>query len=126
MLFTPLDDPKIKLHFKLIEKFCRHLFHYRRKQCQKAIKTLFPESMEDELANEVLRRARVNPRIPCTKISIEEIRDMCHVYYEICHRIPGLFYYDYRNKKVSMEDLVAKELLYPPEYAFVNEFKDTM
>ena len=35
--FTPRIEPKIDLPFKLVEKFLRHIFHYRKKMCIRGI-----------------------------------------------------------------------------------------
>ena len=35
--FIPRIEPKIDLPFKLVEKFLRHIFHYRKKMCIRGI-----------------------------------------------------------------------------------------
>lgn len=55
--FVPRDEPLIRAPFELVEKVCRHLFHYRRKYSFKAALTLYPDDVGEELAHEVGGRA---------------------------------------------------------------------
>lgn len=120
MKLIPLEMPKIRLHFDLIEKFCRHLFHYRQKKCIRCLETLFPPEYEEKFSHEILRRARVSPAAKSTAISIEEIGDMCQVYNELCIRVPGLFAYNYRGCKSDKEGWRQNQHL-PPQYPFADE-----
>ena len=116
--FVPRAEPLIKCHFSLVEKLCRHLFHYRQKQSIKAVKTLYPVDLRDYLADEMYRRCRINPRLPCTQLHIAEIRDMCFVYHQQCMQYPGLFLYDYRNRAHSqLSELQTRINSLPPSYA---------
>lgn len=53
MKCVPLEIPRIRLHFDLIEKFCRHYFHYRQKKSIRCVETLFPEEYAKEFSHEV-------------------------------------------------------------------------
>ncbi|KRX71894.1 Extended synaptotagmin-2 [Trichinella sp. T6] len=99
MQFRPKVTPVISHHFDLVEKFCRHLFHYRNKYCIRGIETLFPDFLKKDFSHEILRFARVSPKLAPPALAIEEIRDMCKIYEEQCLRVPSLFYYDYRQRK---------------------------
>jgi len=123
--FEPLPVPKIRLPFETVEKFCRHIFHYRRKYCVSGVRTLFPPDLELEMADEIFRRSRVNPKVTCMHLSIEEISDMCNVYDEICRRIPGLYHFYYRNP-VPLEELEKLEFPFPPKYPFSDELSEKL
>ncbi|KRZ16180.1 Dimethyladenosine transferase 1, mitochondrial [Trichinella zimbabwensis] len=99
MQFQPKVTPMISHHFDLVEKFCRHVFHYRNKYCIRGIETLFPDSLKKDFSHEILRFARVSPKLTAPDLAIEEIGDMCKIYEEQCLRVPSLFYYDYRQRK---------------------------
>ncbi|KRY11339.1 Protein CLEC16A, partial [Trichinella patagoniensis] len=99
MQFRPKVTPVISHHFDLVEKFCRHVFHYRNKYCIRGIETLFPDFLKKDFSHEILRFARVSPKLAPPALAIEEIRDMCRIYEEQCLRVPSLFYYDYRQRK---------------------------
>ncbi|KRY38015.1 Protein CLEC16A [Trichinella spiralis] len=99
MQFRPKVTPVIPHHFDLVEKFCRHVFHYRNKYCIRGIETLFPDFLKKDFSHEILRFARVSPKLAPPALAIEEIRDMCKIYEEQCLRVPSLFYYDYRQRK---------------------------
>ncbi|KRZ93256.1 Protein CLEC16A [Trichinella sp. T8] len=99
MQFRPKVTPVISHHFDLVEKFCRHVFHYRNKYCIRGIETLFPDFLKKDFSHEILRFARVSPKLAPPALAIEEIRDMCKIYEEQCLRVPSLFYYDYRQRK---------------------------
>ncbi|KRX22841.1 Protein CLEC16A [Trichinella nelsoni] len=99
MQFRPKVTPVISHHFDLVEKFCRHVFHYRNKYCIRGIETLFPDFLKKDFSHEILRFARVSPKLTPPALAIEEIRDMCKIYEEQCLRVPSLFYYDYRQRK---------------------------
>lgn len=124
--FVPLEKMYIPLHPDLVEKFCRHFFHYRQKYCQRCVETLFPPDLQKIFARELLRRARVNPKSKCTLISNEEIRDMCLIYYEMCLEKPGLFYYDYRASKSKDQTLENFPQKFPPEFPFKNEMRESL
>ncbi len=118
--FIPREEPLILLNFKLVEKVCRLLFHFRRKYSIRGIQTLYPSELEKELAPEVYRRARVNPKKTASQIGIEELRDMCYVYEEQCRRIPGLFHYNYQ-KPANPDELARLPDPEPPRYKFQEE-----
>jgi len=82
---------------------------------------LFPEKYCKEFSHEVLRKARVNPVARCTVVSVDEIGDMCHAYYELCLKVPGLFFFDYRGEKSVRDTDWIEKGGYPPVYPFENE-----
>ncbi|VDD94202.1 unnamed protein product [Enterobius vermicularis] len=90
--FVPRVEPLIKSSFKVILKTCRHLFHYRQKYVIRCIKTLYPEPLANSLAHEVLSRCRIDPTIPCYKLGVEQISDICRIYEEQCYRYTIIFF----------------------------------
>lgn len=100
--FIPRKVPEIDLPFHLIVKVNRHLFHYRQKMCKNSLVTLFPRD-QPELLAELIEEARVNPEKTSTEFSMGEIRRLCHVYANICERLPYIYEYDYR-KPASKRD----------------------
>uniref|UniRef100_A0A5S6Q3D8 Translation factor GUF1 homolog, mitochondrial n=1 Tax=Trichuris muris TaxID=70415 RepID=A0A5S6Q3D8_TRIMR len=113
MQFIPRVEPLIDQHFDLVEKFCRHIFHFKNKYCIRGIETLYPDDLKNEFAHEVLRLSRVNPKLTAPSLGMEEIRDMCIVYEKQCLRVPHLFYYDYRKHK-SFEEVKSSFPVQPP------------
>ena len=76
-------------------------------------RTLFPDDRQD-LRDELIYRAEVEPEQRSYQFTIEEINRLCQVYQDICNRFPYIYHYDYRNKK-SLQDYdriraVEKEL----------------
>ena len=37
------------------------------------------------------------------QFTIEEISRLCHVYQDICNRLPYIYHYDYRNKRSLLD-----------------------
>jgi len=96
--FVPLVEPRIKLPFKVIEKFVRHLFHYRGKYIKASLGTLFPNDYQD-LNEELFKQTGINSQLTPTMLSIEEIGALCHLYHDMCGENFGLFEFDYRAPK---------------------------
>lgn len=112
--FIPRKQPLIDLPFPLVQKVCRHLFHYRGKYCKHSLGTLFPVDRKD-LLDELIDRAGVEREQRSYQFTIEEINRLCHVYQDICNRLPYIYHYDYRNRR-SLQDYdrlraVEKELV---------------
>lgn len=116
-----MEEPLIQLNFKLVDKFVRHFFHYRQKYCVKGVELLFPKDIQKKYAAEIMSKARVSPSVRCTYVSMEEIRDMCIIYEQLCRETPGLFYHDYTKKHVTIAEYAESGLRYPPEYPFKIE-----
>ena len=95
--FTPLIQPVIDLPFNYVEKFVRHLFHYRNKSIRKSVDTLFPHQYR-ELVSQVFDRADIDPVLKPTFLSVKEIGRLCTVYHNMCEDNMGLFEYDYRAR----------------------------
>ncbi|VDP15596.1 unnamed protein product, partial [Soboliphyme baturini] len=109
--FLPLVKPLIKCHFDLVEKVCRHIFHFRQKYCVRGVETLYPPEQRTAMADQLLRRSRISPKVVPYNLSVEEIGCMCYVYEEQCKQNPGLFTYDYRaavNKDVNSLPPICK------------------
>ena len=68
-------------------------------------RSLFPKDRID-LRDELIYRAEVDPHQRSYQFSIEEINRLCHVYQDICNRLPYLYDFDYRNPK-SLRDYKA-------------------
>uniref|UniRef100_A0A0N5AXR4 rRNA adenine N(6)-methyltransferase n=1 Tax=Syphacia muris TaxID=451379 RepID=A0A0N5AXR4_9BILA len=115
--FVPRIEPLIKCSFKLVEKFCRQVFHYRRKYVLASIKTLYPKELGNSLGHEVLSKTRIDPTIQCTKLGVEQFAEMCLVYEEQCQRHPGLFLYDHVKPK-PLDELAKLPNALPPVYKF--------
>lgn len=95
--FTPLIEPRIQLPFNYIEKFVKHLFHYRNKYIRKSVATLFTEDLQD-LVPIVFTEADIDPELRPTMLSVDEIGRLCTVYHRMCQQNDGLFDYDYRAR----------------------------
>ena len=77
-------------------------------------RTLFPIDRKD-LMDELIDRAGVEREQRSYQFTIGEINRLCHVYQDICNRLPYIYHYDYRNKR-SLQDYdrirsVEKELV---------------
>ena len=95
--FTPYIEPRIALPFNYVEKFCKHLFHYRNKYIRYSVSTLFPKEYND-LVPTLFQKADIDPELRPTMLSVEEIGRMCSQYHEMCAENMGLFEYDYRAR----------------------------
>lgn len=116
--FVPRTDPLIKSAFKVVEKICRHVFHYRQKHLIKGIRTLYPVTLANDLSHEMLSRCRIDPSTISIKLGVEQFSDMCTVYEEQCRRYPGLFLFDYTRPSRSVEELSRLPNAVPPRYPF--------
>lgn len=59
---------------------------------------LFPESRRQELTEELLRSADVDPTLRPTEISISEFRALANAYSKLCEENQGLIDYDFREE----------------------------
>ncbi|XP_046544833.1 dimethyladenosine transferase 1, mitochondrial-like [Haliotis rubra] len=96
--FVPLVKPRINLPFKMVEKVCRHVFHYRQKMIKHSVATLFPVDMP-ELTAEMFERSDLDPSSRPPELKMQDINKLCNAYNEICHQHPFIFDFDYRSKK---------------------------
>uniref|UniRef100_A0A673I2J2 rRNA adenine N(6)-methyltransferase n=1 Tax=Sinocyclocheilus rhinocerous TaxID=307959 RepID=A0A673I2J2_9TELE len=96
--FTPLAQPQIQQPFKLVERIVKNAFQFRRKHCRRGLEMLFPESQRQELTEELLRSADVDPTLRPTEISISEFRALADAYSKLCEENQGLIDYDFREE----------------------------
>ncbi|XP_052010104.1 dimethyladenosine transferase 1, mitochondrial [Xyrauchen texanus] len=96
--FTPLAQPQIQQPFKLVERIVKNVFQFRRKHCCRGIEMLFPESQRQELTDELLCAADVDPTLRPTEISISEFRALADAYSKLCQENQGLIDYDFREE----------------------------
>uniref|UniRef100_A0A671RI79 rRNA adenine N(6)-methyltransferase n=1 Tax=Sinocyclocheilus anshuiensis TaxID=1608454 RepID=A0A671RI79_9TELE len=96
--FTPLAQPQIQQPFKLVERIVKNAFQFRRKHCRRGLEMLFPESQRQELTEELLRSADVDPTLRPTEISISEFRALADAYSKLCKENQGLIDYDFREE----------------------------
>lgn len=108
--FTPLVTPHIDAPFKLVEKVCRNVFHFRQKKCKRGIHTLVPPDRTD-LVHRILQEAEVSPDTRPYQLTMEEFSSLCLVYKVICDENPGLYEYDSRTPESSRERRTSKSLL---------------
>ncbi|CAL2029455.1 unnamed protein product [Caenorhabditis brenneri] len=112
--FVPRKTPLVKTSFEILEKLCRQVFHYRQKYVEKGLKTLYPPELENELADELFKKCRVDPTTTSIRLGIEQFADLAEGYNEQCIRYPGLFLYDYTNKQHNLENLSKEPNALPP------------
>jgi len=113
--FIPREQPLISTPFDVVEKLCRHAFHYRQKRILKPLKTLYPREMANEMAHELLRECRIDPTLLCFQIGMDEYADLCVHYEKQCHRTPGLFAYNYYGQgHRTLEELSQTDKAFPP------------
>lgn len=105
--FVPLIEPRINLPFKVIEKFVRHMFHYRSKFIRRSLSTLFPNDLKD-LNEELFLETGIDPELTPAMLSIEEIGALCTAYHQMCQENFGLYEYDFRARKTLPKSLVDK------------------
>ncbi|CAJ0578283.1 unnamed protein product, partial [Mesorhabditis spiculigera] len=116
--FTPRAVPLIGVAFEVIEKVARQVFHYRQKY---GLKTLYPEEIAEEMAHEVLKETRIDPRTTSIKLGIEQYGHMAEVYERQCLSMPGLFPYDYVKPHLTVESLAQTEKALPPRQPFITQ-----
>uniref|UniRef100_A0A8C1WZW1 rRNA adenine N(6)-methyltransferase n=1 Tax=Cyprinus carpio TaxID=7962 RepID=A0A8C1WZW1_CYPCA len=85
--FTPLAQPQIQQPFNLVERIVKNAFQFRRKHCRRGLEMLFPESQRQELMEELLRSADVDPTLRPTEISISEFRNQGLVDYDFSEEL---------------------------------------
>ncbi|XP_029972816.1 dimethyladenosine transferase 1, mitochondrial [Salarias fasciatus] len=96
--FTPLVQPQIRQPFRLVEKVVRNIFQFRRKYCHRGVEKLFPEARREELTQELLRQADVDPVLRPTELTIPKIGALADAYAHLCAREAGLFDYEFREE----------------------------
>ncbi|PIC51259.1 hypothetical protein B9Z55_001837 [Caenorhabditis nigoni] len=70
--------------------------------------------MENEMADELLKKCRIDPTTTSIKLGMEQFADLAEGYNEQCIRHPGLFLYDYTNKQHNLESLSKEQYPLPP------------
>jgi len=116
--FVPRQDPLIHLPFSLVDKVVRQAFHLRNKYVIKSFQTLYPKDVSLELAHDLLKHCRVDPKTLSARIGIEDFADICQYYNEQCKTYPGLFLYERCRPLNTMEILKDDPSPFPPEYKF--------
>ena len=58
-------------------------------------RSLFPLERQD-LTDEIFQVTKIDPTQRPMLLTMEDFNLMCHAYYNICQRIPGMFDYNYR------------------------------
>lgn len=96
---TPRIKPFIDYEFKMVEKFMRHLFNMRRKQCKFPLAKLFPKSKREELTVKLLTVADVDPQTFPYCLNMDELNRLVHTYSLILEQHPSLAKYDHRDPK---------------------------
>ncbi|XP_071117321.1 dimethyladenosine transferase 1, mitochondrial-like [Haliotis cracherodii] len=96
--FVPLMKPRINLPFKMVEKVCRHVFHYRQKMIKHSIATLFPVDMP-ELTAEMFERSDLDPSSRPPQLKLRDFSKLCSAYNDICCQHAFVFDFDYRSRK---------------------------
>ncbi|VDK46929.1 unnamed protein product [Anisakis simplex] len=113
--------PKPKVD--LVEKICRHVFHYRQKYVIKCLRTLYPPTLSDSLSHELLSECRIAPSTISIQLGMEQFADICYAYEEQCKRYPGLFLYDYTKPNRELDHLSRLANALPPLYSFRDSFR---
>ncbi|KHJ84372.1 hypothetical protein OESDEN_15916, partial [Oesophagostomum dentatum] len=116
--FVPRIQPLINSPFEVVEKLCRHIFHYRQKHMIKGLMTLYPKEIAEEMAHQLLKDCRVNPKASSIQLGVEEFADLATGYEKQCREMPGLFPYDYIKPKRTVAMLAKTSGALPP----VNPF----
>nr|CDJ92765.1 Ribosomal RNA adenine methylase transferase domain containing protein [Haemonchus contortus] len=116
--FVPRIQPLISAPFEVVEKLCRQVFHYRQKFIIKGLKTLYPKEVADDMANQLLKDCRVNPKASSIQLGIEEYADLAAGYERQCRSMPGLILYDSVRPKYTIEMLSGEPGAIPPENPF--------
>ncbi|CAJ0595313.1 unnamed protein product [Cylicocyclus nassatus] len=112
--FIPRIQPLINVPFEVVEKLCRQVFHYRQKYMIKGLKTLYPKELADDMAHQLLKSCRVNPKASSVQLGIEEFADLAAGYEKQCLDMPGLFPYDYTKPKRTVASLAKSLGALPP------------
>ncbi|CAB3407024.1 unnamed protein product [Caenorhabditis bovis] len=123
--FEPRKTPLINVPFEVVEKVCRHVFHYRQKHVNKGLKTLYPKELANELTDELLRKTRIDPTTTSIRLGIEQFSDLSDAYFEQCRRIAGLFAYDYTKPHRKLEMLDDSQLPLPLDFEKINDAKNS-
>uniref|UniRef100_A0A1I7VAQ7 rRNA adenine N(6)-methyltransferase n=2 Tax=Loa loa TaxID=7209 RepID=A0A1I7VAQ7_LOALO len=120
--FIPRQDPLIKTSFEVVEKVCRRVFNYRQKYVVKGIRSLYPEELAKNLADDLLRRCRIDPTTTAICLGVEQFADICYVYEEHCRKYPGVFLYEHSNQGRTLEELARLPNAIPPPNPFAKDF----
>uniref|UniRef100_A0A1I7YV17 rRNA adenine N(6)-methyltransferase n=1 Tax=Steinernema glaseri TaxID=37863 RepID=A0A1I7YV17_9BILA len=112
--FVPRVEPLIQSAFEVVEKVARHIFHYRQKNVIKCVKTLYPADLAHDMAHDLLRECRVNPKKTSYQLGMDEFAEISHYYEKQCREMPGLFLFDYTHPKRTVEELSRLPNALPP------------
>ncbi|XP_069157831.1 dimethyladenosine transferase 1, mitochondrial [Procambarus clarkii] len=101
--FIPRVEPHIPLEFSLVEKVVRCIFSFRQKYCKRGAGMLFPESLRDELVDQMFTVAEVNPTLRPFQLSMSEFNRLCHTYAAIIEKRPTLARFNTHNRRAVVE-----------------------
>ncbi|KAK6731011.1 hypothetical protein RB195_007463 [Necator americanus] len=78
-------------------------------------------TIADEMAHQLLKACRVNPKASSVQLGVEEFADLASGYEKQCQEMPGLFPYDYIKPKRTVEILAKTANALPPTNPFLVE-----
>ncbi|CAD5208023.1 unnamed protein product [Bursaphelenchus xylophilus] len=120
--FIPREEPLIDTSFEVVEKVARHVFHYRQKYVIQPIKTLYPKEMADDMANDMLKHCRINPKWKPYYLGLPDFADLCTFYEKQCRETPGLFAYNYFGQgHRTLAELSTGPNAFPPVFEILKE-----
>lgn len=99
----PYEEPLTNLPFKTVEKVVRHLFSMRQKYSRRGFSTLFPEQHRDDVADELMKKAGVDPQMRSFEISNEQCIKLTEVYVDFIEKNPLFSEYDYRGPRLEYD-----------------------
>ncbi|EFO13771.2 hypothetical protein LOAG_14757 [Loa loa] len=88
----------------------------------KGIRSLYPEELAKNLADDLLRRCRIDPTTTAICLGVEQFADICYVYEEHCRKYPGVFLYEHSNQGRTLEELARLPNAIPPPNPFAKDF----
>lgn len=99
----PFKEPKTTLPFKTVEKVVRHLFSMRQKYSRRGFSTLFPEQHREDIADELMKKAGVDPQLRPFEISNEQCIKLTEVYIDFLNKNPIFGEYEYRGPRLEYD-----------------------
>lgn len=109
---VPLKEPKTTLPFKTVEKVVRHIFSMRQKYSRRGYSTLFPEQHRNDIADELMNKAGVDPQMRPFEISNEQCIKLTEVYVEFIEKNPLFSEYEYRAPRLEYDPNKFNNIVY--------------
>uniref|UniRef100_A0A915EDA2 rRNA adenine N(6)-methyltransferase n=1 Tax=Ditylenchus dipsaci TaxID=166011 RepID=A0A915EDA2_9BILA len=106
--FVPRITPLINAPYEVVEKVVRHVFMFRQRHLSHGLKALYPRELVKELYPDIIKHSCIDPKRISVELEVEEVGQLCDVYYMQCNENPGLFLYRKENWKKGMD--VLKDL----------------